>query len=111
MFCIQYLLMPSAIELVACGEYHTCAVTLSGDLYTWGDGTYDFGRLGHGNEGSHWVPKRVNGPLEGRHVSCISCGPCHTGVVTSAGQLFTFGEGTFGVLGHEFRKVSLFQRK
>lgn len=27
------------IELVACGEYHTCAVTLSGDLYTWGDGT------------------------------------------------------------------------
>ena len=36
------------IELVACGEYHTCAVTLSGDLYTWGDGTDNFGLLGHG---------------------------------------------------------------
>ncbi|XP_057955739.1 PH, RCC1 and FYVE domains-containing protein 1 isoform X2 [Malania oleifera] len=88
------------IELVACGEYHTCAVTLSGDLYTWGDGTYNFGLLGHGNEVSHWVPKRVNGPLEGINVSSISCGPWHTAVVTSAGQLFTFGDGTFGVLGH-----------
>ncbi|OMO51171.1 Zinc finger, FYVE-type [Corchorus capsularis] len=88
------------IELVACGEYHTCAVTLSGDLYTWGDGTYNFGLLGHGNQVSHWVPKRVNGPLEGIHVSSISCGPWHTAVVTSAGQLFTFGDGTFGVLGH-----------
>ncbi|KAF2311807.1 hypothetical protein GH714_026820 [Hevea brasiliensis] len=92
------------IELVACGEYHTCAVTLSGDLYTWGDGTYNFGLLGHGNEVSHWVPKRVNGPLEGVHVSYISCGPWHTAVVTSAGQLFTFGDGTFGVLGHGDRE-------
>ncbi|KAF5816384.1 putative regulator of chromosome condensation 1/beta-lactamase-inhibitor protein II [Helianthus annuus] len=86
------------IELIACGEYHTCAVTLSGDLYTWGEG--HFGILGHGNEVSHWVPKRVNGPLEGIHVSFISCGPWHTAVVTSSGQLFTFGDGTFGVLGH-----------
>ncbi|RDX80915.1 PH, RCC1 and FYVE domains-containing protein 1, partial [Mucuna pruriens] len=96
------------IELVACGEYHTCAVTLSGDLYTWGDGTYNYGLLGHGNQVSHWVPKRVNGPLEGIHVSSISCGPWHTAVVTSSGQLFTFGDGTFGVLGHGDRKsVSL----
>ncbi|QHO26908.1 hypothetical protein HN51_023926 [Arachis hypogaea] len=96
------------IELVACGEYHTCAVTLSGDLYTWGDGTYNYGLLGHGNQVSHWVPKRVNGPLEGIHVSSISCGPWHTAVVTSAGQLFTFGDGTFGVLGHgDHKSVSL----
>ncbi|XP_023515987.1 PH, RCC1 and FYVE domains-containing protein 1-like [Cucurbita pepo subsp. pepo] len=88
------------IELVACGEYHTCAVTLSGDLYTWGDGTYNSGLLGHGKEVSHWVPKRVTGPLQGLHVSSISCGPWHTTLVTSAGKLFTFGDGTFGVLGH-----------
>ncbi|KAL4567707.1 hypothetical protein LXL04_023299 [Taraxacum kok-saghyz] len=93
------------IELVACGEYHTCAVTLSGDLYTWGEG--HFGILGHGNEVSHWVPKRVNGSLEGIHVSSISCGPWHTAVVTSAGQLFTFGDGTFGVLGHGDKKSVL----
>eukprot|EP01018_Ginkgo_biloba_P039108 Gb_27545 [translate_table: standard] len=99
------------IELVACGEYHTCAVTLSGDLYTWGDGTHNFGLLGHGNEVSHWVPKKVNGPLEGIHVSSISCGPWHTAIVTSAGQLFTFGDGTFGVLGHGDRKSAASPRE
>lgn len=88
------------IEFVACGEYHTCAVTFSGDLYTWGDGTHNFGLLGHGSEVSHWVPKKVSGIMEGIHVSYISCGPWHTAAVTSAGQLFTFGDGSFGALGH-----------
>ena len=50
------------------------------------------------------MPKRLNGPLEGIHVSSISCGPWHTAVVTSAGQLFTFGDGSFGVLGHGDRQ-------
>ncbi|XP_043691587.1 PH, RCC1 and FYVE domains-containing protein 1-like isoform X2 [Telopea speciosissima] len=99
------------IELVACGEHHTCAVTLSGDLYTWGAGTYNSGLLGHGNVVSHWVPKKVNGPLEGIHVSSISCGPWHTAVVTSSGQLFTFGDGTFGVLGHGDKKSVLIPRE
>jgi alpha-tubulin suppressor-like RCC1 family protein len=97
-------LVGTNIELVACGEYHTCAVTLSGDLYTWGDGSFNYGLLGHGNEVCHWVPKRINGPLEGIHVSYISCGPWHTAVVTSSGQLFTFGDGSFGVLGHGDRE-------
>ncbi|RDX61814.1 PH, RCC1 and FYVE domains-containing protein 1, partial [Mucuna pruriens] len=88
------------IELVACGEYHTCAVTYSGDLYTWGDGTHNSGMLGHGNEVSHWIPKKVSGNLDGLRVSYVSCGPWHTAIVTSAGQLFTFGDGTFGALGH-----------
>lgn len=88
------------VELVACGEYHTCAVTYSGDLYTWGDGTHNSGLLGHGNEVSHWIPKKVSGALEGLRVSYVSCGPWHTAIVTLAGQLFTFGDGTFGALGH-----------
>ena len=92
------------IELIACGEYHSCAVTLSGDLYTWGGGSYNFGLLGHGNDMSHWVPKRLIGPSEGIHVSSISCGPWHTAIVTSAGQLLTFGDGTFGALGHGDRR-------
>ncbi|XP_058096545.1 PH, RCC1 and FYVE domains-containing protein 1-like [Magnolia sinica] len=92
------------IELVACGEYHTCAVTLSGELYTWGDGNRNSDLLGHGSEVSHWIPKKVTGQIEGIHVSSISCGPWHTALVTSAGQLFTFGDGTFGNLGHGDRR-------
>ncbi|XP_022156645.1 E3 ubiquitin-protein ligase HERC2-like isoform X2 [Momordica charantia] len=88
------------VELVACGEYHTCAVTISGDLYTWGDGTHNYGLLGHGSEVSHFIPKKVSGQMEGIRVSYISCGAWHTAAVTSAGQLFTFGDGSFGALGH-----------
>ncbi|XWS34077.1 hypothetical protein CRYUN_Cryun21dG0008100 [Craigia yunnanensis] len=86
-------------ESVACGEYHTCAVTVSGDLFTWGDGIHNSGLLGHGSEVSHWIPKKVS-DMEGIHVSYISCGPWHTALVTSGGQLFTFGDGSFGALGH-----------
>ncbi|ONK75455.1 uncharacterized protein A4U43_C03F17020 [Asparagus officinalis] len=96
------------IQLVACGEYHTCAITLSGDLYTWGDGIHNSGLLGHGTEASHWIPKLVVGPLEGLPVSSVSCGPWHTAIITSGGQLFTFGDGTFGALGHgDYRSTNI----
>lgn len=91
-------------DFAACGEYHTCAVTQSGDVYTWGDGAHNFGLLGHGRDISHWTPKRISGPIEGLRVSSVSCGPWHTALITSSGQLFTFGDGTFGVLGHGDRK-------
>ncbi|CAA0822285.1 Regulator of chromosome condensation (RCC1) family with FYVE zinc finger domain [Striga hermonthica] len=81
------------VEFIACGQRHTCAVTLSGDLYMWGDGSTPDGP-------GHWLPKQVGGPLEGLQVSSVACGPWHTAVVTSAGRLFTFGDGTFGALGH-----------
>ncbi|KAJ7556571.1 hypothetical protein O6H91_05G088700 [Diphasiastrum complanatum] len=98
--CLVESLATTNTEFVACGEYHTCAVTLSGELYSWGDATHSVGLLGHGNDISHWMPKRVNSLLEGVRVSSIACGPFHTALVSSAGQLFTFGDGTFGVLGH-----------
>ncbi|XP_023759417.1 PH, RCC1 and FYVE domains-containing protein 1 isoform X2 [Lactuca sativa] len=94
----------SNIDFVACGEFHTCAVTSSGELYTWGDGTHNVGLLGHGTDVSHWIPKRISGPLEGLQVSSVTCGPWHTALITSTGQLFTFGDGTFGVLGHGDRE-------
>jgi alpha-tubulin suppressor-like RCC1 family protein len=33
------------VDIVACGEFHTCAVTTAGELYTWGAGTHDIGLL------------------------------------------------------------------
>ncbi|RVW37618.1 PH, RCC1 and FYVE domains-containing protein 1 [Vitis vinifera] len=51
------------------------------DLYTWEDGTHNSGLLRYGSEASHWILKKVSGPMEG--------------------QLFTFGDGTFGALGLE----------
>ncbi|XP_020530161.1 uncharacterized protein LOC18445808 isoform X3 [Amborella trichopoda] len=98
-------------DFVACGEYHTCAVTVTGELYTWGDGTHNAGLLGHGNDVSHWIPKRVFGPLEGLQVTSVACGPWHSALATSTGQLFTFGDGTFGVLGHGERESVAYPRE
>ncbi|KAF3777970.1 putative E3 ubiquitin-protein ligase [Nymphaea thermarum] len=101
----------SNAEHIACGEHHTCAVTVAGDLYTWGDGTHNAGLLGHGTDVSHWIPKRVSGPLEGLQVSSVACGTWHSAVATSNGQLFTFGDGTFGVLGHGTRESTAYPKE
>ncbi|GAB4850889.1 hypothetical protein Ancab_030190 [Ancistrocladus abbreviatus] len=99
------------VDFVSCGEYHTSAVSTSGDLYTWGDGTHNAGLLGHGTDVSHWIPKRVSGPLEGLQVLSIACGTWHTALTTTSGKLFTFGDGTFGVLGHGDRKSVPYPRE
>ncbi|XP_076939388.1 PH, RCC1 and FYVE domains-containing protein 1-like [Bidens hawaiensis] len=69
------------VKSVSCSEYQTCALTDSGQLYTW----------------SGQLPRRV---LDGVSVSTVACGEWHTAIVSTSGQLFTFGDGTFGVLGH-----------
>ncbi|PKA51694.1 Ultraviolet-B receptor UVR8 [Apostasia shenzhenica] len=104
-------LSASTIDFVACGEFHTCAVSTSGELYTWGDGAHKAGLLGHGTDISHWIPKRVSGPLEGIHVASVSCGTWHTALIATTGRLFTFGDGTFGALGHGNRESVLYPRE
>ncbi|XP_077246976.1 regulator of chromosome condensation (RCC1) family with FYVE zinc finger domain-containing protein [Tasmannia lanceolata] len=88
------------VESIACGEYHTCALTLSGELYTWGESGHGVGLLEDGIYGGSWLPHRVSGLLDGICISSVVCGEWHTAVVSSSGQLFTYGDGTFGVLGH-----------
>lgn len=92
------------IDFIACGEFHTCAISSNGDLYTWGDGTHNAGLLGHGNDVSHWIPKRVSGVLEGLQIVSVACGTWHSALATSSGKLFTFGDGMFGALGHGDRE-------
>ncbi|KAL2486745.1 Regulator of chromosome condensation (RCC1) family with FYVE zinc finger domain [Abeliophyllum distichum] len=99
------------VDFVACGEFHTCAVSASGDLYSWGDGTHSAGLLGHGNNVSHWIPKIVSGPLEGLQVFSVACGTWHSALATSTGKLFTFGDGTFGALGHGDRESILYPKE
>ncbi|XP_076926430.1 PH, RCC1 and FYVE domains-containing protein 1-like [Bidens hawaiensis] len=99
------------VDFVACGEHHTCAVSSSGDLYTWGDGTHNAGLLGHGTDVSHWIPKQVSGPLEGIQVLSVACGNWHSAVITSEKKLYTFGDGTYGALGHGNRESVKFPKE
>ncbi|XP_047310627.1 PH, RCC1 and FYVE domains-containing protein 1-like [Impatiens glandulifera] len=92
------------VEFAACGEYHTCAISGTGDLYTWGDGEHNVGALGHGTDVSNWIPKRVSGSLEGLQVLSVACNAWHSALITTNGRLFTFGDGTFAALGHGDRE-------
>ncbi|ONM14644.1 PH, RCC1 and FYVE domains-containing protein 1 [Zea mays] len=86
------------VKDVAYGSKHTCAVTVSGELIEWGEGPY-MGQL-DSYARNQWFPHKLFSPLDGISVVKIACGPWHTAIITSSGQLYTYGDGTFGVLGH-----------
>ncbi|XP_060031692.1 probable E3 ubiquitin-protein ligase HERC1 [Erinaceus europaeus] len=77
---------------------HTLAFTTEGEVFSWGDG--DYGKLGHGNSSTQKYPKLIQGPLQGKVVVCVSAGYRHSAAVTEDGEIYTWGEGDFGRLGH-----------
>ncbi|XP_076880016.1 putative E3 ubiquitin-protein ligase HERC1 isoform X2 [Brachyhypopomus gauderio] len=77
---------------------HTLAFTNEGEVFSWGDG--DYGKLGHGNSSTQKYPKLIQGPLQGKVVVCVSAGYRHSAAVNEDGELYTWGEGDFGRLGH-----------
>ncbi|XP_052197629.1 PH, RCC1 and FYVE domains-containing protein 1 isoform X2 [Diospyros lotus] len=88
------------VKSAVCGEYQTCALTFSGELYTWGDNCYGANLGGKDSNPVQWLPRKISGALDGVNVSQVACGEWHMAIVTTSGQLFTYGDGTFGVLGH-----------
>ena len=87
---------------VSCSKFFTCAITRTGDLFLWGDARHCQGLLGssEAEEMPVRVPRAIKGELGSLRVVQVSCGPWHVAAVTSSGQLFTFGDGSFGALGH-----------
>ncbi|XP_060782433.1 probable E3 ubiquitin-protein ligase HERC6 isoform X2 [Neoarius graeffei] len=148
---------------VACGDFHSLALTKGGEVLSWGQNKY--GQLGLGKTvdlqpnpalvrslvgvpviqisagGAHTLalalPAQVfccgansvgqlglnRTDIKGRFavravpalkklgVSSISCGAAHTAVLTKAGEVYTFGEGTHGQLGHNSTNNELLPRK
>ncbi|XP_015879928.3 PH, RCC1 and FYVE domains-containing protein 1 [Ziziphus jujuba] len=88
------------VKSVACSEYQTCALTYSGELYTWGGTSSGATLMGAEQNRSQWLPCKLSGPLDGVIISNVACGEWHIAMVSTSGQLFTYGDGTFGVLGH-----------
>mmetsp|Transcript_11950 Transcript_11950/g.23713 ORF Transcript_11950/g.23713 Transcript_11950/m.23713 type:complete len:625 (-) Transcript_11950:467-2341(-) len=85
------------IRHIACGSGHTVVLSTEGEVYTWGRG--DDGRLGHGDNGWKYVP-RITRSLERQVVTLVTCGSYHTAAVTGSGDLYTWGGGMYGTLGH-----------
>lgn len=88
-------------EEVACGGYHTCVVTDSGDLYSWGSN--ENGCLGLGGTDMVRSPEILKSSLFKLPVSKVSCGWKHTAVI-SGDDIYTWGwggaNGTFFEEGH-----------
>ena len=82
---------------VACGDFHTGAISDQGRLFTWGKG--DDGRLGHDSLENELLPRPVQA-LSSLKIEYVACGYVTTAAVTSTGDLYTWGGNEKGQLGH-----------
>lgn len=91
---------------LACGRFHSAAVTDRGDLYTWGRNFE--GQLGHFSPSLSKVqnalvngicawPKFVGVFLSKPRVADVSCGDMFTVVLLESGAIYRFGERFTGV--------------
>ncbi|KAG8050310.1 hypothetical protein GUJ93_ZPchr0009g1658 [Zizania palustris] len=78
----------SELRILALGGIHSAALTASGDVFTWGYG--GFGALGHYVYHRELLPRKVNGPWEGK-ISHIATSGAHTAAITDSGELYTWG--------------------
>lgn len=81
---------------VFCGRYHTIARTTCGLVFTWGGGKN--GRLGHGDEKIRAHPTCV-ASLMGYEAIAITSGYHNNLVLTSNGEVWSWGWGAHGQLG------------
>ncbi|XP_057539967.1 ultraviolet-B receptor UVR8-like isoform X2 [Amaranthus tricolor] len=107
------------VKMVAAGAEHSAAVTEAGEVYGWGWGRYgnlglgdrndrlvpekvssiDFGQVGVGDYTDRCSPVQVSFPND-QKVLQICCGWRHTLAVTERNNVFSWGRGTNGQLGH-----------
>jgi alpha-tubulin suppressor-like RCC1 family protein len=114
-------LSQQSVVSIACGLEHTAAVTESGQVFTWGSEEHSQG--GHGALSTidavaagaisaasavgaggavmaNAEPCRVKEALLKQRCVAVRCGSYHTLAITTAGDLYVWGLGDLGQLGH-----------
>lgn len=85
------------IVQIACGEYHSLALTNNGDVYAWGRGFE--GQLGlTRNVETSSTPKYIKF-FSNKKVIYIACGAYHSLAITSDFKLYGWGEAKLGQIG------------
>lgn len=85
------------VRHIASSGHYSCAVSESGEVYTWGCGKD--GQLGHGEQKDTYTPKAVRS-LQSKLIRHVSLAEHHAAAVSEGGVLYTWGKGQNGRLGH-----------
>jgi alpha-tubulin suppressor-like RCC1 family protein len=111
----QPVFLPKRIEAlhgvhvtsVAAGESHALALTSRGRVYPWGANGHEsivhsLGKNSDSSNGNadYFVPMLVPPALLGECVRAIAAGVDVSCAVTKSGALYTWGDNTYGSLGH-----------
>lgn len=114
------------IVAIACGSHHCLALDSEGRVFSWGSSEYaqqfqseakyydDWGateRRGiskHGQSYYYSIPRLIQNAFEKKQVVSISCGNLHNMAVTDTGEMWTWGWGAHGSLGHGNKRFQLF---
>ncbi|NP_001288968.1 ultraviolet-B receptor UVR8 [Brassica rapa] len=73
------------IKQIACGDSHCLAVTMDGEVQSWGRNQN--GQLGLGNTEDSLVPQKIQA-FEGIRIKMVAAGAEHTAAVTEDGDLY-----------------------
>lgn len=90
----QYVVKKVAVHS---GGKHAMVLTVDGRVFSFGEG--DDGKLGHCSRLSCEKPRLIEA-LKSKRVRDIACGSSHSAAITSSGELYTWGCGEYGRLGH-----------
>lgn len=108
------------IVQIACGSHHTLALGVSGTVWTWGSAEY--GQQGGTNAYEDWAtgqraeksaamicatPRSLSGCFDGKHIAHVSCGHLHNLATARDGSVYSWGWGSYGVLGHGNHRFQL----
>jgi len=86
------------ITAVACGDYHSAALTSDGAVSCWGRN--DYGQCGQNHTTTpQLTPVVVGGVLAGKTVTAIACGRNHT-LALAGGVVYAWGENNYGHIGN-----------
>lgn len=81
---------------IACGCWHSAALTEDGSMFTWGSNKS--GQLGQASKSASHMPRVV---LQGKDggIVAIACGTAHTAALSRNGSVYTWGKQDDGRLG------------
>jgi E3 ubiquitin-protein ligase HERC2 len=86
------------IEDAYLGAYHTFAITLDKEIFSWGG--CQFGKLGvRGKNSGNLILPTLTTNLHNKKIVEMSAGPYHTLALNSEGKLYAWGNGLQGKLG------------